>query len=94
MVSSIRIGLGSTKIVLTEVGKEWFLKAYPPSIVYEYDMNEPFDLKSMGQGFVDILCPLGIPYRIPCYIDEEITFKMDSAHIEKKRLENESSKNR
>ena len=76
MRKRIRVGLDSTKIVLTEVVKEWFLKAYPKGIVYEYDENEPFDLKSMGSDFVDVTCPLGIPYRVPLYIDGEITFKM------------------
>ncbi len=73
---TIRIGLESTKVLLTEVGQEWFLKAYPQGMVYEYDENDPFDLKAMGTDFVDITCPFGIPYRLPTYIDGEITFKM------------------
>ena len=72
----IRVGLDSTKIVLMEVVKEWFLKTYPKGSVYEYDENEPFDLKSMDPDFVSVICPLGIPYRIPLYIDGKITFKM------------------
>ena len=72
----IRVGLDSTKILLTEVGQEWFLRAYPPGIVYEYSVNESFDLKSMGADFVEVTCPMGIPYRLPSYIDQEITFKM------------------
>ena len=73
---SIRVGLESTKIRLTEVGREWFLKAYPKGVVYEYDEYETFDLKAMGANFVEVLCPLGIPYRFPTYIDREITFRM------------------
>jgi len=73
---SIRVGLESTKVLLTEVGKKWFLKAYPQGIVYEYDKNKPFDLRSMGTNFVEITCPMGIPYRLPTFIDGEITFNM------------------
>ncbi len=72
----IRIGLQSTKIMLTEIGKKWFTKHYPPGIVYEYDENKPFELKSMGDDFVEVICPLHIPYRIPIYVDGEITFNM------------------
>jgi len=79
---TIRVGLKSTKVLLTEVGQEWFLKNYPQGIVYEYDENEPFDLKSMGADFVDVTCPLGIPYRLPTYIDGEITFKMADQETE------------
>jgi len=79
---TIRVGLKSTEGFLTEVGQEWFLKAYPQGIVYEYDENEPFDLKSMGADFVDVTCPLGIPYRLPTYIDGEITFRMADQETE------------
>ena len=72
----IRAGLESTKIVLTDVGKVWFVEAYPKGVVYEYDEDKFFDLKSMGADFVEVLCPLGIPYRLPVCIDNEITFKM------------------
>lgn len=72
----IRVGLESTKIALTDVSKEWFVEAYPKGIVYEYDEDNPFDLKSMGVNFVEVLCPLGIPYRFPVYVDDEITFHM------------------
>lgn len=79
---TIRVGLKSTEVFLTEVGKEWFLKAYPQGIVYEYDENEPFDLKAMGADFVDVTCQLGIPYRLPTYIDGEITFRMADQETE------------
>jgi len=72
----IRVGLESTKIVLTNVGKEWFVEAYPKGVVYEYDEDKSFELKSMGVDFVDVVCPLGIPYRFPVYVDDEITFHM------------------
>ena len=80
-VMSIRLGLKSTKVLLTEVGKKWFTEHYPQGIVYEYDVNEPFDLKSMGADFVEVICPLHIPYRFPIYIDEEITFNMADKEI-------------
>ena len=52
------------------------MKAYPQGIIYEYVVTEPFDLKAMGTDFVEILCPLSIPYRIPLYFDGEVSFKM------------------
>ena len=73
---TIRVGLESTKIVLTDVGKRWFIETYPKGIVYEYDEDGMFDLNSMGAEFVEVLCPMGIPYRLPNYINDEITFKM------------------
>ena len=76
VMRAVRIGLESTKIVLTKACQEWFVKAYPPGIIYEYVISEPFNLKSMGMDFVDILCPLSIPYRIPLNFDGEISFKM------------------
>jgi len=79
---TIRLGLESTKIMLTDVGRGWFLETYPKGIVYEYDEDEPFDLKSMGADFVEVLCPLGIPYRLPNYIGNEITFKMVKQEVE------------
>ncbi len=79
---SIRLGLNSTKVLLTNVGKKWFTEAYPKGIVFEYDEDEPFDLKAMGADFVDVLCPLGIPYRLPIYIEGEITFNMADKEAE------------
>jgi len=79
---SFRVGLKSTKVLLTKVGKEWFLKAYPQGIVYEYDVDKPFELKSMGADFVEVVCPLHIPYRFPIYIDGEITFNMADKETE------------
>ncbi len=76
MSSRIRVGLKSTKIVLTEVGKKWFTEAYPQGIVYEYDPDGTFDIKSMGADFVEVLCPMGIPYRLPTKIDEVMTWQM------------------
>ena len=73
---SIRLGLKSTKVLLTDVGKKWFTEHYPQGIVYEYDENKPFELKSMGADFAEVLCPMGIPYRLPAYVDGEITFNM------------------
>jgi len=79
---TIRVGLKSTKVLLTEVGREWFLKAYPKGVVYEYDEAEPFDLKAMGADFVEVLCPLSIPYRLPTYIEGETTFNMADKEAE------------
>ncbi len=84
MSSRIRVGLNSTKIVLTEVGRKWFIEHYPQGIVYEYDPDGTFDLKSMGADFVEVICPLHIPYRFPIYVDEEITFNMADKEPEDK----------
>ena len=78
---SIRVGLESTKVLLTDVGKKWFTEAYPKGIIYEYDEDTPFDLKSMGTDFVEVLCPLGIPYRLPILIEGEITFNMAEKEV-------------
>ena len=79
---SIRLGLKSIKVLLTDVGKKWFTEAYPKGIVYEYDEDEPFDLKSMGADFVEVICPLHIPYRFPIYVAGEITFNMADKNAE------------
>ncbi len=76
MGRGVRVGLESTKIGLSEACQEWFLKAYPQGIIYEYVVTEPFDLKAMGTDFVEITCPLGIPYRIPLNFGVEPSFKM------------------
>ncbi|NVM23861.1 MAG: hypothetical protein HWN68_19035, partial [Desulfobacterales bacterium] len=62
---TFRVGLETTKIILTEVGKKWFAENYPQGFVYEYDMDGEFTLKSMyvieGQAVPEVVCPLGIP---------------------------------
>ena len=73
---AIKVGLDSVKVLLTDVGKNWFLKFYPKDIIYEYDEDKPFDLMSLGEEFMDVTCLLGIPYRFPIYIDGKITFQM------------------
>ncbi|GAH69546.1 unnamed protein product [marine sediment metagenome] len=77
---SIKVGLESTKVVLTDIGKKWFTDAYPQGIIYEYDEDGTFRLDAMmvvdRQAIAQIICPLGIPYRIPANIDGQTTFKM------------------
>lgn len=77
---SIKVGLDSTEIRLTDIGKGWFIKTYPKGIVYEYDEDDIFRLDSMlvveKQPIAQIICPLGIPYRIICEIDGQTTFRM------------------
>ncbi len=82
MGRAIRIGLESTKIVLSKACQEWFVKAYPQGIIYEYVITEPFDLNAMGEGFVEIFCPIGVPYRIPREFDGEVSFQMYNASTE------------
>jgi len=76
----VKVGLESTRIALTDVGRAWFFKAYPQGIVYEYDAYGQFRLDAMmvteGRAVAQIICPLGIPYRIPASIDGETTFRM------------------
>ena len=77
---SIRFGLESTKVLLTDVGKKWFTETYPKGIVYEYDEDGTFTLDAMivvkKKAIAQILCPMGIPYRMPADIDGQTTFKM------------------
>jgi len=85
---SIKVGLDSTKILLTEVGKQWFLEAYPQGIIYEYDEDGIFRLDAMmvtgNQVIAQIICPMGIPYTIPSELDGQTTFKMaDQNGVEK-----------
>ena len=84
---TFRVGLETTKIILTEVGKKWFAENYPQGFVYEYDMDGEFTLKSMyvieGQAVPEVVCPLGIPYRFPANIDGQTTFRMvDQGEVE------------
>lgn len=83
---TIRVGLESNKVVLTEVGKAFFRENYPPGIVWEYDEDGEFTIKSMlviGENpMVELLCAMGIPYRLPSYIDGEITFTMADKEAE------------
>lgn len=76
----VAVGLDSTQVVLTDVGKVWFAKAYPQGVVYEYDIDGEFRLKAMmvveSQAVVQVVCPMGIPYRFPADIDGETTFRM------------------
>jgi len=83
---TIRVGLKSTKVLLTEVGKKWFTWAYPRDIMnvtaYEYDEDKPFDLRSMGTNFVEITPPPGGLYILPIHIKGEITFNMADKEVE------------
>jgi len=76
----------ATKIRLTEIGKEWFLEAYPQGITYEYDETGTFKLDAImvvgSQAVAQIICPLGIPYRIPVDIDGQTMFKKDDQEEE------------
>ncbi|MBA7697052.1 hypothetical protein ES703_105710 [subsurface metagenome] len=77
---TIKVGLESTQVVLTDVGRTWFSKAYPQGIIYEYDAHGRFRLDAMivieGRAVAQIICPLGIPYRIPANIEGQTTFIM------------------
>ncbi len=81
-MARIRVGVQSTKILLTDVGKKWFTEHYPQGIIYEYDPDGTFDLKSMGADFVEVTCPMRIPYRLPTYIDEVMTWQMADKEAE------------
>lgn len=77
---SLKVGLGSTQIVLTDVGRKWFSRIYPQGQIYEYDVHGRFRIDAMmvieGRAVAQIICPLGIPYRIPANINGKTTFMM------------------
>ncbi len=73
---AIKVGLDSTKVLLTDVGKKRFLELYSKSTVCEYDEDKPFDLMSLGEDFVEVTYLMGIPYRVPIYVNGKITFQM------------------
>jgi len=73
---ALRVGPRSIDILLTDAGKRWFLDAYKKGIIDEYHEDEPFELMSMGTGFVEAICPQGIPYIFPISFDDKITFQM------------------
>lgn len=64
-----------TDIVLTDAGKKFMADNYPPSIVWEYNPEDTFTLHSVGAADVELLCPMGIPYRLPHKMDGEHTWK-------------------
>ena len=65
-----------TKVYLTDFGKEWLKNNYKQGIVYEYDVEKPFELHSISAKYVTIT-QIGIPYTIPNYINDKITFKSE-----------------
>lgn len=62
------------KIKLTDVGKEFMKEHYPEGIVYEYNPEGTFELKGVAAEFVEFICPMGIPYRMPHKVGEEKTW--------------------
>jgi len=58
--------------VLTEVRKRLFQEHYPQTIVWEYDVDKPFKLRSITAGVVEFTC-LGIPYQVPLGVDGQPT---------------------
>ena len=83
---AIKAGILSTDILLTPVGKKWFLDTYPKDSVLEYDEDKPFSLISLGEDFVEVTCPLGIHYRFPIHVNGLITFQM--ADMEEEETQN------
>ncbi len=73
---AIETGILSTDILLTPVGKKWFLMFYPKDSVLGYDEDKAFDLISLGEDFVEVTSPLGIHYRFPIHVNGLITFQM------------------
>jgi len=59
---------------LTEAGKKFMTDHYPQGIVYEYDPEGTFTLRSVGARDVELLCPMGIPYRLPHKVEGEQTW--------------------
>ncbi|GAH45507.1 unnamed protein product [marine sediment metagenome] len=63
------------KIALTEAGKKWMAEHYPQGMVYEYNLDDEFELIGMLAETVEVTCPMGIPYRIPHKVDDEKTWR-------------------
>ena len=61
-------------IKLTEAGKKFMADNYPQGIVYEYDPEGTFTLRSVGAEDVELLCSMGIPYRLPHEVDGKKTW--------------------
>ena len=76
-------GILSTDILLTPVGKKWFLDNYPKDSVLEYDEDKAFSLISIGSEFMEVASPLGIHYSFPIHVNGVITFQM--ADMEEKQ---------
>jgi len=62
---------------LTDVGKKWIEENYPPGIVYEYDVDKPFGLRSLGVDTVELTFT-GAPYVLPHTVEGKRTFKKHS----------------
>lgn len=75
MVNRIRVGLYSTKVSLTEVGRKWITENYPKNEIWEYDEKKTWALKSISVDSVE-LTYLSVHYKLPSYVEREITFKM------------------
>ncbi len=52
------------EVELTDVGKQWLKDHHPQGIVMEYDLDKPFELRSVAADFVEFTY-LGVSYRIP-----------------------------
>ena len=63
------------KIVLTDAGKEWMKENYPQGIVFEYNLSDEFEIRSLGSDDVEATCPMGIPYRFPHTVDGKKIWK-------------------
>lgn len=53
------------KIALTEAGKKWMAENYPQGLVWEYNLDDEFELVGVLSEVVEVTCPMGVPYRIP-----------------------------
>ena len=62
-------------IKLTEAGKKFMADNYPQGIVWEYDPEGTFTLRSVGATDVEFVCPMGIPYRLPHEADGKKTWR-------------------
>ncbi len=65
----------SVAIKLTEAGKKFMTDNYPQGIIYEYEPGGLFTLRSVGAEDVELLCPMGIPYRLPHKVEGEQTWR-------------------
>ena len=65
-------------IRLTDAGKAFMAKHYPQGIVWEYNPDGLWRLKSVSAEDIELTCQMGIPYRLPHKVDGEQTWRKET----------------
>lgn len=71
------------KIALTEAGKKWMEENYPQGLVWEYNLDDEFELVGVMSEIVEVTCPMGVPYRIPHKVGIEEAWRKAEGLMEK-----------